>query len=452
MVGNKRRRTNGGFDTSRHETHSEVSTPAVSQPTFLTTFDRKSHYPVFSALCDCLSIAEIVSLTQTCKMLSDLYQYLLPIQWDVDKALRHYVDDPQGFRSQMARSDALISGTFAAQFFGKVFWDCGPLDVMVQEGVGCELFSKYLSDVADYSEVDLKEDNGGVYKCIYLGKVRVHAVVSVRVFILNHYALLQPRIFTRDTDGKVAIRLHSASQPVQNIVIGTYFTAEVNIISWNKAYSVFPLPTFILKTCYLLQSWDERTANSAQVLSRRGLNVQGVMWPEDNRRNHPIRRRRRIGDRFTWTIPFDTREVRTSKTPDYVLEYACFEVYGLATDFVDIEYHDDENGGVRNYTVWMEMLDSKVLKYRYTYGDDDMRDFFMARLHASTIIELHKLNAAERPTRYREILHNTRDIDLDLRDFNRPASWTYRDDDIPKWYKAFEKHNPELVDSEQMAI
>lgn len=257
-------------------------------------------------------------------------------------------------------------------------------------------------------------------------------------------------MFTRDSDSKVAIRLYSTYyQPIMSVVLGSYFTAEVNVISWNKAYSVFPLPTFIQRTCYLLSSWTKGTTNSAQVLSRRGLNVQGVMWPEDNRRNHPIRRRRRIGDRFTWTIPFDTREVQTSKTPDYVLEYACFEVYGLATDFADI---DDENGGVRNYTLWMEMLDSKVLKYRYTYGEDEMRDFFMARLHASTIIELLKLNAAERPTEYREILNNTRDIDLDLRDFDPPASWTYRDDDIPKWYKAFEKHNPERVDSEQMAI
>lgn len=173
MVGNKRRRTNGGFDTSRHEPHSEVSTPAVSQPTFLTTFDRKSHYPVFSALCNCLSIAEIVSLTQTCKKFSDLYQYLLPIQWDVDKALRHYVDDPQGFRSQMARSDALISGTFAAQFFERVFWDRDPMDLLVQEGLGCELFSKYLSEVADYSEVTFQEDDTGIYEVDYIGKVRL---------------------------------------------------------------------------------------------------------------------------------------------------------------------------------------------------------------------------------------------------------------------------------------
>ena len=75
---------------------------------FLSTFDRESHYPIFSALCDYLPIASIVSLTRTCKKLSGLYHYLLPVQWDVDKALRRFVDDPLGFRSQMARCDALM--------------------------------------------------------------------------------------------------------------------------------------------------------------------------------------------------------------------------------------------------------------------------------------------------------------------------------------------------------
>ena len=237
-----------------------------------------------------------------------------------------------------------------------------------------------------------------------------------------------------------------------SVVLGAYFTAEVNVISWNKAYSVFPLPTFILKTCYLLSPWIKGTANSAQVLSRRGLNVQGVMWPEDNRRNHPIRRRRRIDDRYTWTIPLDTRKVQTSKTPDCILEYACFEMSGLATDYNNNEYYDDEDGEVRHYFIEMEMLISKVLKYSYAYSGGKMSEFFKARLHSSLILELHKLNAAERPTNYCQILRNPSNINLDLMNFNPPTTWTYRDNDIPKWYKAFEKHKPESVDSEQMAI
>ncbi|KAM0805777.1 hypothetical protein BDR22DRAFT_816662 [Usnea florida] len=427
MVGNKRRRTNGGFDTTRQEHHSESSAPAVSQPTFLNTFDRKYRYPIFSALCDCLSIAEIVSLTKTCKTFSDLYQYLLPIQWDVDKALRHYVDDAQGFRSQMARSDALIVGNFVAQFFERVFRDREPLDVWVREGEESELFIKYLFDIAGYSEIDIIEVDEGPF-----------------------FSRVERRRFTRDTDVKSAIRLHTMHcPPVFNAVSEADFTAQVNIMSWNKAYSVFALPTFILKTCYLLRSWDERAANSANILSRKGLNVQGVLWPEDKRRNHPIRARRRVGDRYTWTIPFDTKKVQMSKTPDYVLEHVCFECSALDAEYDDNEPYPDLQGEIRYYCLSMGVLESKVLKYSYTFGEFAMREFFKARLHASTILELRKLNAAERPPNYEQILlHTTSDaIDGALWGFNPPTSWIYRDDEVAKWYKAWEMHKPEDADS-----
>ena len=236
--------------------------------------------------------------------------------------------------------------------------------------------------------------------------------------------------------------------PVFNAVSEADFTAQVNIMSWNKAYSVFALPTFILKTCYLLRFWDERAANAANFLSRKGLNVQGVLWPEDKRRNHPIRARRRVGDRYTWTIPFDTKKVQTSKTPDYVLEHACFECIGQELEYDDNEPYPDLEGEIRNYYISMGMLESKVLKYSYAFGEFAMQEFFKARLHASTILELRKLNAAERPPDYEQILPSSSDdIDYALRGFNPPTSWIYRDDEFPKWYKAWEMHKPEDADS-----
>ncbi len=50
------------------------------------------------------------------------------------------------------------------------------------------------------------------------------------------------------------------------------------------------------------------------------------MWREENGSNHPIRNSRLVGDRFTWTIPFDTKHVTWSRTPDYILEYADFAI------------------------------------------------------------------------------------------------------------------------------
>ncbi len=48
------------------------------------------------------------------------------------------------------------------------------------------------------------------------------------------------------------------------------------------------------------------------------------MWREENGSNHPFRNSRLVGDRFTWTTPFNTKNVTWSRTPDYILEYAGF--------------------------------------------------------------------------------------------------------------------------------
>ena len=126
--------------------------PASRRPTFLSTFDRESHYPIFSTLCTHLSIGEIVALTQTCRKLADLYRYLLPIQWDVDRALGHFFNDPRGFRSQMAKHDVLVWGNFVTQYFLRTVERRQQLlHVVVAQGAGCNLLCKYLLDVAGYT-------------------------------------------------------------------------------------------------------------------------------------------------------------------------------------------------------------------------------------------------------------------------------------------------------------
>ena len=147
MTATKRRRGSGGFQDDT------LSASSSSRSKFLSVFDSETHYPVFRILCGCLSISEIVSLTRTCKKLSGLYRYLLPVQWDVDAALRRYFDDPKCFRSQMAKYDALLIGNFAIRYFERTVYESPRLEVVVQRG-GSQLVSKYLSDEAGYKYVN----------------------------------------------------------------------------------------------------------------------------------------------------------------------------------------------------------------------------------------------------------------------------------------------------------
>lgn len=262
-------------------------------------------------------------------------------------------------------------------------------------------------------------------------------------YIHANYLQTQVSTFKRDSDSTLTIFLRlSKCPPVQLILWDASTTAESNIISWNKAYAPFPLPTFIHNKGYLLQEYDERTEQAVRTQSDPdGLDIQGVMWPEDRRLNHPIRQRRRLGDHHTWTIPFDTAGIEVSKTPDYVLEHACFTM-DLDAEFDDDKMNRVQQERIRQYTIEMATLESKVLKHTYVCSVDDMKTFFSRRLLSFTLFELRKLDPAQRPTNYDEILRNPGDIDRLLGDFERPASWRYRDEEIPRWYQAFEKYKP----------
>ena len=211
--------------------------------------------------------------------------------------------------------------------------------------------------------------------------------------------------------------------------------AGLSILSWNKAYSLFALPTSIRYKSYLLNNCDDEgdTGKAARIESKRGWNVQGVMWPEEKSSNHPIRERRRVGDRFTWTIPLDTKQVEFCNTPDYVLEYSSFKM------------GETERGDLPYYKITAFILESRILKYTYLYGEYSLvSDILVPRLRSSTLLELHKLDPALRPANWNQIWRARHDfwepppLPWDL-PFDPPASWTYRDDEFPAWYHAFEK-------------
>ena len=127
---------------------------------------------------------------------------------------------------------------------------------------------------------------------------------------------------------------------------------------------------------------------------------------------------------------------------DYVLEHACFEM-DLSMNYDDKVGYVCLGENARNYTIWAKELESKVLKHTYLFSETDMMDFIFPRLHASTVLELRKLDPGQRPTNYGQIMWDLVALDEALGDFDPPASWTYRDGEFFKWYKAFEKYQLE---------
>ena len=154
MLGNPGIAKWGTNDLLRSSVESQQEALLVNiKPTFTSIFDRNTCYPFFVRVCAHLSIAEIVALTRTCKKFADLYQYLVPTYWDVNRRLHRFVRDPHGFRSQMAKFDALIAGSFVIQFFERTSWEVSDLDIYVEGDERANAFQSYLLNKEEYTEI-----------------------------------------------------------------------------------------------------------------------------------------------------------------------------------------------------------------------------------------------------------------------------------------------------------
>lgn len=125
-------------------------------------FQIDQYFPVTSGLCDYLSIIDIINLTRTCRSLSGLYQALLPHKWDVDRALGRFFCYPHRFRSQLGRCNALVSGSFATQFFERVTWTDADIDIYVENELQTHALRAYLEETEGYTLCF--EDKGEFFK------------------------------------------------------------------------------------------------------------------------------------------------------------------------------------------------------------------------------------------------------------------------------------------------
>ena len=117
----------------------------TTQSLLFTILDPDAYYPIFIRFCEILSIAEIIVSTRTCKRIQRLYQTLLPLQWNVDRILQHFVSDSRRFRQKLGKNDSLISGGIALQYLERVIWKESDLDIYFQDGPKAKALAQYVS-------------------------------------------------------------------------------------------------------------------------------------------------------------------------------------------------------------------------------------------------------------------------------------------------------------------
>ena len=143
-----------------------------------------------------------------------------------------------------------------------------------------------------------------------------------------------------------------------------------------------------------------------------------------------------MGDKYTWTIDFDVTNVKRSPVPDFVLEYASFQIWNTQNTYASTS--PDVKNQLAPYEVRCERFVNPVLMHKYTHGG--WKDDVGKKLDQLARIELLKLPQVYQPGDYDSLLrtrigHNSY-YDLE---FPKPDSWTYYDSEMPEWIDAWDE-------------
>lgn len=80
------------------------------------------------------SILDILAFRLTCRLARRAADVYTNRAYDIDRSLLHFFEDPAGFRQMQADTGTVISGSFAIQFFERVFYPEADLDLYTHPG------------------------------------------------------------------------------------------------------------------------------------------------------------------------------------------------------------------------------------------------------------------------------------------------------------------------------
>ncbi|OTB03767.1 hypothetical protein M426DRAFT_12269 [Hypoxylon sp. CI-4A] len=405
------------------------------KPTLETILSR---YPIRSRLNRFLSTRDILRLSETSwSMRRDLMQN----EWNINNKLRPFLNQPLQFRSKLGQCDALISGSFAMQFFDRVVWRESDLDIMVADGEQDGL-AEFLTAIEGYTMTEEKDSP------TYNGMLLNPYIIKCRTYM---YRVTGDKDLDgkKTADSKVQL-IMTSDTPLEAILSSFYTTAIVNFITWNKAYSIFPRATFLDYETAPLKSVNTHYGRLHSKYSKRGwrmrtepiYNVALQFCPAYGKHDT-----RRIGGKDTWIIRLDTTSVGASPRPDFVIEYSQFnlrspdgEMLATPEDWYDLS-------GVRQSFRCAEIravcFRSPSLKHIYVMPKDPPARYHWVDigdiLAKNTLGQLTKLGRRD-VNKILDAEQSTHIVPWKLK-FDPPEGWDYHDDLIPRYFKQKEAGN-----------
>ncbi|KAF4637168.1 hypothetical protein G7Y89_g920 [Cudoniella acicularis] len=401
------------------------STPPSASSSKLQPIDVLDNYIIFNNLCSHLDIAGLLALKRVTKRWTSHLSTYLKNRWNINKKLKRFVQNPQRLRSELARHDAVISGSFVLQLLDSVVWEESDLDIYVEDTQDA-FASLEIRNLLTQKEGYEFKSRSGTLEFMNSNRYPVGDILKTDTLL---------RKWREGSEEKVTkVQIISTKIPAPLAIIGDFYTsALINFITWNKIYSIFPDSTFLdHETLRLRNAGDEETELIAKY-AERGWQTKLELREAGTLPARCIQNisNRRLGDSNSWIIALDTEGITNSPTPDAVIDYSWFKISPVSK-YGSLEFNES-----KRYHIKTNLTGSCVLRYRYSFPPTGWNWCWanqMRKLNELTRAEIEKMPAEDRPAwfanagpRFEFYGYNSR--------INKPPTWLYYDEKITMWYE-----------------
>lgn len=258
-------------------------------------------------LCDIIfsscSPASILRMERVCRAAHIAAKTYLRSTYNINRHLSRFFEDVLSFRSLQARTATLVSGSSALQFFDRSFYPESDLDIYVhmprRHEVGRWLlnagykFVPSMMQSTDFEDAASETEVDDIYGDIERG-------------ICTVFTFRKPGI---NGGEELKVQLMVAARTPMDIILCFHSTCVMNIISYNKAISLYPRATLEERRALVCQTNGSSPQEALAKYELRGWEILRALpppWEHTYDRNGPFRVGRRwIEDGDSWVIPLD---------------------------------------------------------------------------------------------------------------------------------------------------
>ncbi|KAI4934814.1 hypothetical protein J4E85_002674 [Alternaria conjuncta] len=374
--------------------------------------------PVQDSVLRHLDIGDIIALSRAAKAFTDYVRLVERTQFNINEKLKVFVTSPNAFRSLQAKHNILISGSFAFGFMLRI-----PLNFRMFD-IPTTMLDRLLVERGPHAEA-------------------LRSFLENEGYRVKDSSIPNHPFMERDTaKGCQTVYIRETEYTPLFVILNSILTCDVNFITWNKAYSVFPDHTFILKQGHLLMDikhWKHLPQELAKWM-RVGIDIAPCSLPDallphaKTDSTSTLLGNRLVGDKRSWVVSLNTDRIEPSPFPDLPIDYAGFEVTRFLNDETETLL-DSPSPQFNHYTIEMTVVESFALRYQYIFADKAYPE--QHHFRGRTIVQLYALGAARRPSGFAQIFAQTNHSNLRaIAGFVPPESWKYYDDEMHKFLEA----------------